>query len=152
MDIEEIKRLIELMVANDLGELNIEDGDKKIALKRGAGGVPAVAATPMAAAPPAAPVAPAPAGEAPADEGPAEDLHEIRSPMVGTFYAASTPDSDPFVAVDDVVEDDTVVCIISAMKVMNEIRAEWSGTIVEVCVENAQPVEFGQVLFRVRTA
>jgi len=70
--------------------------------------------------------------------------------MVGTFYAASSPDSDPFVKVGDVVNDESVVCIIEAMQVMNEIKAELKGTIVEVCVKNAQPVEFGQVLFKVK--
>jgi len=77
-------------------------------------------------------------------------LIEVKSPMVGTFYATPSPDSDPYVHVGAAVADDTIVCIVEAMKVMNEIKAECAGTIAEVCVKNAQPVEFGQVLFRVK--
>jgi acetyl-CoA carboxylase biotin carboxyl carrier protein len=147
MDMEEIKQLVQLMVDNDLGELDITDGDKKISLKRGAGGMvslaPAAAASPV----PVAPVGPA-ALAAPVVH--AENLLEIKSPMVGTFYAAPSPDSDPYVAVGATISDESVVCIIEAMKVMNEIKAECDGTIAEICVKNAQPVEYGQVLFRVR--
>jgi len=95
-------------------------------------------------------VAPAVRAEPPTP--PAEALLEIKSPMVGTFYSAPSPDSDPYVSVGSVIGDDTVVCIIEAMKVMNEIRAECAGKVVEVCVQNAQPVEYGQVLYRVRPA
>jgi len=146
MDIEEIKQLIQLMVDNDLSEVDISDGESNISLKRGPGDQPIVTAVPAvpAAAPPPA------AGEAPPVEPPAEELLEIRSPMVGTFYAAPSPDSDSYVAVGTSVGEETVVCIIEAMKVMNEIKAECNGTIAEICVKNAQPVEFGQVLFRVR--
>ncbi|MFB3891933.1 MAG: acetyl-CoA carboxylase biotin carboxyl carrier protein [Phycisphaerae bacterium] len=154
MDIDEIKQLVQLMVDNDLSELDIADGDKKIALKRGKAPAPVIAApaiVPVAsgvsAAAPAA--APAPAAQPPAPE-PAEKLIEIRSPMVGTFYAAPSPDTEAFVQPGTRVSDDSVVCIVEAMKVMNEIKAECSGEIVEVCVRNAQPVEYGQVLFRVR--
>jgi len=147
MKIEDIRQLVDLMVANDLTELNITDGDAKVSLKRGAEVVPAAA--PIAAAP-AAPSAPPAAPSA--EPAPAENLREIRSPMVGTFYTASSPDSDPFVAVGEVVSDETVVCVLEAMKVMNEIKAECSGTVAEICVRNAQPVEFGQVLFRVKPA
>jgi acetyl-CoA carboxylase biotin carboxyl carrier protein len=141
MDIEEIKRLVQLMVDNELSELDVSDGEKKITLKRGAGTVLAAGAAPLASA--AAP-ATAPA------EPPGEKLIEIRSPMVGTFYAAPGPDSDPFAKVGAGVSDDTTVCIVEAMKVMNEIKAECVGTIAEVCARNAQPVEYGQVLFRVK--
>ena len=143
MDIDEIKELVQLMVENDLAEMDITEGDNKIRLKRGLGGevVVAPAVTPVPAAAPAVPAAQAPAEE---------ELFEIRSLMVGTFYAATSPDSDPFVTVGSRVDEDTVVCIVEAMKVMNEIKAECSGEIAEVCVKNAQPVEYGQVLFRVR--
>ncbi len=146
MDMEEIKQLVQLMVDNDLGELDITDGDKKISLKRGQSGVVSMVPA-MAAAVPVASVGPA-SSAAPADY--AENLLEIKSPMVGTFYAAPSPDSDPYVAVGAAVGDESVVCIIEAMKVMNEIKAECNGTIAEICVKNAQPVEYGQVLFRVR--
>jgi acetyl-CoA carboxylase biotin carboxyl carrier protein len=152
MDIKEIKRLVELMVSNDLSELDISEGENKIHLRRGslaapvAGGPAAVVlAPPMPAAPaptPAAAEKPAPAG--------GETLIEIKSPMVGTFYAAPSPDSEPFIRAGATVSEDSVVCIVEAMKVMNEIKAECSGTIAEVCVKNAQPVEYGQVLFKVR--
>ena len=81
-----------------------------------------------------------------------QELVEISSPMVGTFFAAPSPDSDPYVTVGAGVSEDTVVCIIEAMKVMNEIKAEYTGTIAEICIKNAQPVEFGQVLFKVNPA
>jgi len=144
MDIEEIKRLIELMIDNDLSELDIADGETKVSLKRGSGVVPAVAAGPAPAA------AAQPAAETAAE--PAEEFVEIKSPMVGTFYAAPSPDSEPCVSVGSAIGADAVVCIIEAMKVMNEIKAECSGTITEICVKNAQPVEFGQVLFKVAPA
>jgi acetyl-CoA carboxylase biotin carboxyl carrier protein len=93
-------------------------------------------------------VAQAPAAPAPAEE----KFIEIKSPMVGTFYAAPSPDSEPFAKIGAAVVEDTTVCIVEAMKVMNEIKAECSGVIAEVCVKNAQPVEYGQVLFKVRPA
>ncbi|MBT3201864.1 MAG: acetyl-CoA carboxylase biotin carboxyl carrier protein [Phycisphaerales bacterium] len=149
MDMKEIKRMVKLMVDNDLTEMNIVDGDQKIALKRGPGqqgGIvmePAVIAAPAQVAQAAAPAA------APEPES---NLIDVISPMVGTFYTAPSPDSGPFVAVGDTINDETVVCIIEAMKVMNEIKAECSGKIAEICVTGAQPVEFGQVLFRLTPA
>lgn len=146
MDIEHIRKLVELMVANDLSELDVSDGKQKVLLKRGAGGSAIVTQPAVAAQAGTLAAAPAQASQA----APAEQLAEIRSPMVGTFYAASSPDAEPYVAEGAKVGPDSVVCIIEAMKVMNEIKAECSGEIVEVCVRNAQPVEYGQVLFRVR--
>jgi acetyl-CoA carboxylase biotin carboxyl carrier protein len=149
MDIEEIKQLVQLMADNALSELNITDGEKQINLKRGGATVVAAQAAlaPLALAPaPAAAVAPA------APAAPADNYAEVRSPMVGTFYAAPSPDSEPFVKIGMSLNNDSPVCIIEAMKVMNEIRSECSGTVMEICVRNAQPVEFGQVLFRVKPA
>ncbi len=147
MDIKDIKQLVRLMVENDLGELEIADGDSKVHLKRGSGAAPVIT---MAPAVHHAVAAPAAAAKVEAAEAPAENLIEIKSPMVGTFYSAPSPDSEAFVAVGSAVTDNAAVCIIEAMKVMNEIKAECSGTIREICVKNAQPVEFGQVLFRVK--
>jgi acetyl-CoA carboxylase biotin carboxyl carrier protein len=148
MNIKDIKQLVKLMTENDLSELNIEEGESKIHLKRG-GAESAVVPVAAAAAPVPSPAAGQP--QAPArEEKPADDLVDIKSPMVGTFYAAQSPDGDPYVAVGSAVSEDTVVCIVEAMKVMNEIKAECSGTIADVCVRNTQPVEFGQVLFRVK--
>lgn len=154
MDIDEIKTLTDLMVENDLSEIMIRDGDKRIVLRRG-GRAPVVAAVqaaiPAAHAAAAAP-APAPAAPAPAPAAPVVDtsLTTIKSPMVGTFYTSPDPDSPAFVKVGDRVTPETVVCIIEAMKVFNEIKAEVSGTIQSIEVTSGTPVEFGQVLMRVR--
>ncbi len=163
MDIEQIKQLIELMVEHDLSRLEIQEGETHILLKRG--GTPIVqavgAAMPPAQAPqPAAapqPTAPATSPGAPGEaEGgePQPESHEvfIRSPMVGTFYAAPDPESPPFVKVGDVVTPETVVCLIEAMKVFNEIKAEVSGRITRVLVNNAEAVEYDQPLFAVAPA
>jgi acetyl-CoA carboxylase biotin carboxyl carrier protein len=145
MDLQKVKELIELMKENDLVELEIADGDSKVHLKRPGAVMPVMHQVPMAAAaaaPTSAPTAPAPAKE--------EGILEITSPIVGTFYQAASPDSDPYVKVGDRVNADSVVCIIEAMKVMNEIKSEVSGTIIESCCKDGQAVEYGQVLFKVR--
>ena len=152
VEIKDIRRLVKLMADNALTELDIKPGETKIHLRRGGQEshvVPAGPAAPVATTPTAPQAAPQQAASAQAAE-PAENLIEVKSPMVGTFYTAPSPDSDPFVTTGARVGEDTVVCIVEAMKVMNEIKAECSGTIAEICVKNAQPVEFGQVLFRVR--
>jgi acetyl-CoA carboxylase biotin carboxyl carrier protein len=156
LDLKEIKELIALMRRNDLSEFKLEQENFKITLRRGVD-FPAYApaapqpqyqlALPQPAAAASAPAAGAAAAESSA---PREKLREITSPMVGTFYAAPSPDSPPFVTAGQEVTEDTVVCVIEAMKVMNEIKAEMDGTIVEVVAENGKPVQFGQVLFRVR--
>ena len=151
MDIEKIRELVGMMEVNDLTEMKIVDGETKIELKRGSTAVqaamPAVAA-PAAMAPamsaPAAASAPAPAAEVVN-----ENLKEITSPIVGTYYSAPAPDAAQFVKIGDQVTADTVVCIVEAMKVMNEVKAEVSGTIKKILVENAQAVEFGQPMFLV---
>ncbi len=145
MDIEEIRKLVALMVENDLAELDVSDGENKIKLRRGPSGEVVMGAAPA----PVPAAAQAEAQPPAAVEGPGRDLVEIKSPMVGTFYAAPGPDSDPFVSAGSTVGPDDVVCVVEAMKVMNEIKAECAGQIVEICVTNAEPVEFGQVLFRV---
>ncbi|MDP6543920.1 MAG: acetyl-CoA carboxylase biotin carboxyl carrier protein [Phycisphaerae bacterium] len=152
MDIKEIKRLVKLMIDNGLTEMNIVDGDQKISLKKGPQGRvvmdPVILPAPAPTIAASAPVVPNGADLAPAVDEPESTLIEITSPMVGTFYSSSSPDTDAFVSLGDPVGDDTVVCIVEAMKVMNEIKAECRGKIAEICVKNAQPVEFGQVLFR----
>jgi len=146
--IDDVKHLVKLMIEHDLGEVSVTDGGRSIALKRSSASQPAAAAVLQAAPAPAGAAAPA----ADREEEPAEQLVEIKSPMVGTLYTAPSPDSEPHVTVGSYVDENTVVCIIEAMKVMNEVRAEVSGVITEICVKNAQPVEYGQVLFRVRPA
>ena len=146
--IDDVRQFVELMIDSGLGELDVRDGGRRIHLKRQ--DTPATAALPGASPGTDQPVDRyTPAQEADAAES---GLTDVISPMVGTLYTAASPDSDPFVAVGDAVGDDDVVCIIEAMKVMNEIRADCAGTIAEICIKNAQPVEFGQKLFRVKTA
>lgn len=149
MDIPKVKELIDLMKENDLVELEIVDGESKILLKRPNPQVTAVSPVPIAAAP-AAPAAPAPAAPSAPAEGEDDGLLKVTSPIIGTFYQAPSPDSDAYVKVGDQITDETVVCIVEAMKVMNEIKAEVSGTIVECCCKDGQSLEYGQVLFKVR--
>jgi acetyl-CoA carboxylase biotin carboxyl carrier protein len=152
IDIRKLKELVRLMVENDLTELDIRDEQETVTVKRpGVHAAPQVVAAPMMAAPVAAlPAASAPAAAA-APAAPAKEvLPAIESPMVGTFYAAPGPDKSPFVSVGSKVGPDTTVCLIEAMKIFNEIKAETSGTVEEVLVKSGQPVEFGQPLFRIR--
>jgi acetyl-CoA carboxylase biotin carboxyl carrier protein len=147
-DIKEIKTIIDLMKKNDLSVFEIEKEGFRLKLQRGPSGQ-AAAVAPLLAPPEAAATVPesAPASPKAIESVP---LKEIVSPMVGTFYRAASPDGSPFVDVGKTVTEETVVCIIEAMKVMNEIKAETSGVIAEVVAENSKPVQFGQVLFKVR--
>lgn len=160
MKIEEIKTIVKLMSENDLTEFRIESEDMHLCLKRGNTAsalpviMPSVASAAVSAAPvaaPAAPVAPvaSSAAPAPAPAAPAalDKAKVVEAPIVGTFYRSSAPGAAAFVNVGDKVDAETVVCIVEAMKVMNEIKAEKSGIIKEILVENGQPVEFGQALF-----
>ena len=153
MKIEEIKSIVEMMSEHDLTEFKIESEEMKLCLKRGsakefAAPVVAQAIIPQAGiAPVAAAPAPAPAVAAPAAPAASGAVQTINSPIVGTFYRASSPDADAFVNVGSRVDAETVVCIVEAMKTMNEIKAEKSGIIKEILVENGQPVEFGQPIF-----
>ena len=149
--IEEVRQLVKLMVDHDLGEVDITDGQRKILLKRGVSCLGTMPMVPLQQMPVGVPAA-APEPETPPEEAPTEELLEVRSPMVGTYYAAPSPESEDYVTVGSEVTDETTVCIVEAMKVMNEVKADCSGTIAEVCVQNTQPVEYGQVLFRVRPA
>lgn len=148
MDLKDIKALIDLMKENELSVFEMEKAGFKIKLQKEA----TPAAAPVVVAPIAAPAATAaPASPAPTAPAPAATSHkEITSPMVGTFYRASSPEASAFVDVGTQVNEDTVVCIIEAMKVMNEIKAETTGVIAEVVADNGKPVQFGQALFRVR--
>jgi acetyl-CoA carboxylase biotin carboxyl carrier protein len=150
-DLQKVKELIALMKENDLVEVEIVEGDSKIHLKRPGDDARLIQYQPMAAGHMMAPAMPAYPAMAPTAAPAAdENLLQIKSPIVGTFYQASNPDAAPYIKVGDSVNSDTVVCIIEAMKVMNEIKAELSGTVVEICCKDGQAVEFGQVLFKVR--
>jgi acetyl-CoA carboxylase biotin carboxyl carrier protein len=158
VEFKDIKKIVELMDEHGLSQFKLEQDDTKLELKKG-GDVDISAVQQLLAsapAPVAAPVAVAPAagsGEAaPAAEGAPAGTTDIASPMVGTFYTAPSPDADDFVKVGDKVAADTVVCIVEAMKVMNEIQAEISGEIVEILVDNGTAVQFGEPLFRVKTS
>ncbi|HYV38577.1 MAG TPA: acetyl-CoA carboxylase biotin carboxyl carrier protein [Gemmataceae bacterium] len=150
-DVANIRALVALMSRHDLSEIDLRQGEQRIRLRRGAlkttvttmsGFAPAPAPLPASSAVPAAPKAAAP-------DAPTKKLIDIKSPTPGTFYARPSPDTDVFVKVGSRVDAKTVVCLIEAMKLYTEIQAECSGVITEILVENAQPVEFDQVLFRV---
>jgi acetyl-CoA carboxylase biotin carboxyl carrier protein len=152
VDLKDIKAIIDLMKKNSVTEFELEKQDFKIRLKRGSNGGGAVISYED---PPVMAIAQAPQGipgpaVAPPPPVPVSNELEIKSPMIGTFYRAPSPESAPYVEVGTEVNPETVVCIIEAMKVMNEIKAEAKGVITQVMVENAKPVEFGQPLFKVR--
>ena len=139
-DIEYVEKLAKVLADNSLTEISLEDGEQAITLRKEVMGV---AAAPVVTAPqPAA----APAASAPAEAKEVKKGKPLTSPMVGTFYSAPSPDAEPFVKVGQAVKEGDVVCIVEAMKLMNEIEAEVSGKITEICVSDGQPVEFGQVL------
>ena len=151
MDLKDIKAIIDLMRKNSVTEFELEKDEFKIRLKRGsnAGGMagssddgPALTYAPLPVALAPVPLPPPPI--------PASNEVEIKSPMIGTFYRAPSPDSAPYIEVGSEVNPETVVCIIEAMKVMNEIKAEAKGVVTQAMLENAKPVEFGQPLFKIR--
>ena len=163
VNMEELRELIGLLRENGLAELELENEGIRVRLRRDSvPGSSYVADAPPQHGPAPAPAAPAPAPPPPA--GPAhpgtqastaasqdQDLHIIPSPIVGTFYRSPSPSADPFVKIGSNVEPESVVCIIEAMKLMNEIQAEASGEVVKIYVENGQPVEYGQPLFGIRS-
>lgn len=154
MDLKDIKAIIDLMRKNAISEFELERQDFKIRLKRGVNGGSAVTFDDTVGALPAgmttvqALPAPASGGAKTVEASPAQA--EIKSPMIGTFYRSPSPESSPYVEIGTEVGPETVVCIIEAMKVMNEIKAEVRGVITQALIDNAKPVEFGQPLFKVR--
>jgi acetyl-CoA carboxylase biotin carboxyl carrier protein len=153
LDLKQIKQIIELMKRSELTEFAVEEQGFKLKIRRGMGGYPVISSAPPSssiyaplesAALPAAPAA----GLGPEGEEPG--IVYVKSPMVGTFYRAASPESKPFIEPEAKIVENTVVCIIEAMKIMNEIQAEAKGTVLEVLVENGQPVEYGQRLFKVK--
>ncbi len=166
MDVSDLQQLLASMASSDINELNLETSEYKLHIRRGvdtivtqAAPAPSASAPQTApqaatepshsAAPTSAPSEPAPKQEAPAT---ASNLTEVKAPIVGTFYASPTPDAPPYVKVGDRVEKGAVLCIIEAMKLMNEIEAEVAGTIAEIYVRNEEPVEYGQALFAIEPA
>jgi acetyl-CoA carboxylase biotin carboxyl carrier protein len=160
MNQKELKELIEFLIEKDIAEFELERGDVKVRIKRGAEHVPPAAAAPhfavhmaptagpeVSSAPPVTAPSMASAAAAPAEE---TGLHTVRSPIVGTFYECPSPGSPPFVKPGDTVEVGQVLCIVEAMKLMNEIEADVAGEIVKKLVANGQPIEYGQELFVIR--
>jgi acetyl-CoA carboxylase biotin carboxyl carrier protein len=166
VDLGQLEQLLFFMSKHGLEEFEYAHGDLRIRLKKAIAppsaspsrALPAASeivmpGTPAQVAPAVTEAAPAPASEPPADlppVSPTDDLHTIKSPIVGTFYASANPESEPFVKTGDMVEAGQTVCIIEAMKLMNEIEAEISGEVVRIMVENGQPVEYGEPLFALR--
>jgi acetyl-CoA carboxylase biotin carboxyl carrier protein len=151
-DVRTIKDLVALMSRHDLSELDLRDGEHRIRIRRGPQGAVTVTPTvlPVATSPQATTAPPAPASTKTEERTEAaKTLVTIKSPTPGTFYASSSPEVEPFVRVGTRVTPTTVVCLIEAMKIFNEINSECTGVITEICVENQQPVEYGQVLFKV---
>ena len=155
MDIRKVKKLIELLDESGIAEIEITEGEESVRISRYAAGAPVAAApvvthapAPAAPAPTPAPAAapPAPAAE-PAAEAVDEDGFEVTAPMVGTFYSSSSPGAAPYVQVGDKVNEGDTLCIIEAMKMMNQIEADVSGVIKSIRIQNGEPVEFGQVLY-----
>ena len=149
-DIEEIRDLADLFEERGLTELEFENENVRVRLAKTSATSFAPAAQTLPVSAPTAAAAPTPSAEAAPAAAPGSDLHKITSPIVGTFYRSSGPDKEPYVSEGSRVTPDSVVCIVEAMKLMNEIQAETSGEVVEIYVENGQPVEFGQPLFGIR--
>lgn len=146
MDIRKVKKLIELLEESGIAELEINEGEESVRISRYSAAAPAPVSY---AAAPAAPAPSAPAAAAADESSDEESLpsgHVVESPMVGTFYSASSPGAKPFVNIGDTVTEGETVCIVEAMKILNQIEADTSGTIKAILVENAQPVEYGQPL------
>ena len=148
MDLRKLKKLIDLVQESGIAELEITEGEEKVKIVKGGGvSVPATPApAPAAVVSDARPPAPAVAGAA-AEPEPGQEGHLLKAPMVGTFYRSPSPDAKPFVEVGQTVKEGQAICIIEAMKLMNEIEADASGVVKAVLVENGQPVEYGQPLF-----
>jgi acetyl-CoA carboxylase biotin carboxyl carrier protein len=150
MDIRKVKKLIELLEASDIAEIEIKEGEEAVRISRASSSAPAVYSAPVAAAPAPAPVAAA--APAAGDDKPAAPVtsgHVVRSPMVGTFYRSPSPSSPPFVEVGTHVKVGDVVCIVEAMKMMNQIEADQAGVVEAILIEDGEPVEFDQPLITI---
>ncbi len=145
-DVDYIEKLAKILADSGLTEISMEDGEQAITIRKDFPPVTAAPVVSQVAAPAAAPVAQPVSAPSAEKSEPAKKGKPLTSPMVGTFYKAASPDAKPFVEVGQTVAQGDVVCIVEAMKLMNEIESEFSGKVVEICVEDGQPVEFGQVL------
>jgi len=143
VDISQIRKLIRLIQSSDVTEIEVTQGDQTVRISRQSAAAPA----PVTYAAPPAPVAAPVAAAAPAAEAEPDEEHQVTSPMVGTYYAAPSPDAENFISIGKKVQKGETLCIIEAMKMMNEIEAEYSGVVESILVENASPVEYGQPIF-----
>jgi acetyl-CoA carboxylase biotin carboxyl carrier protein len=147
MDLRKLKKLIDLVQESGIAELEITEGEEKVKIVKGGGVSLTAAAPPITVAAPA----PAPAGPRPTpastETEPSQEGHVVKAPMVGTFYRSPSPDAKVFVEVGQAIKEGDTICIIEAMKLMNEIEADASGVVKAILVENGQPVEYGQALF-----
>ena len=157
-NLDQLRELIAILNQTDIAELTLESGDLRLSIRKNETKAVAIESTPVALAPQPSPTTvavsnlsstPSVSAPPPLETSPAKKLIDITSPMVGTFYTAPAPDEPPFVEVGDQVRKGQTVCIIEAMKLMNEIDTESSGRVVEILVENAQPIEYGQILMRI---
>ena len=144
-----IEKLAKIISDNGLTEISLEDGEQAITIRKDLPEVTVSQAMPVAAAAPVLPASPAPVETKSTESSAAHKGNAVTSPMVGTFYAASSPEAAPFVTEGKTISKGDVVCIVEAMKLMNEIESEFSGTVTEICVKDGQPVEYGQVLMYV---
>ena len=147
MDLRKLKKLIDLVQESGIAELEITEGEEKVKIVKGGAVSVMTAAAPAAAPAPAAAMEAKPAAPPPAEPTAGQEGHVVKAPMVGTFYRSPSPDAKPFVEVGQSVKEGDTICIIEAMKLMNEIEADASGVVKAVLVENGQPVEYGQPLF-----
>jgi acetyl-CoA carboxylase biotin carboxyl carrier protein len=145
MDIRKVKKLIEMLENSNLEEIEIQEGEESVRLVKSHGGLQSIQPQSIVLPQEAQPEVIEQEIESP--ESTTRDSNSINSPMVGTFYASASPGAKPFISVGDIVSEGDVVCIVEAMKMMNEIKSEYSGTVLSVNVENAEPVEYGQSLF-----
>ena len=143
MDIRKVKKLIEMLENSNLKEIEIQEGEESVRLVKSNGNINNISSSPSVAVPQMS------TSVAPEEKSQSEEGNFITSPMVGTFYASASPGSKPFINVGDLVAEGDIVCIVEAMKMMNEIKSEFSGKVVSIKVENSEPVEYGQALFEI---
>ena len=147
MDIRKVKKLIEMLENSNLEEIEIQEGEESVRLVKSTNKTQAIA--PQSIVLPQETVTQEAVDLSVTDEETKEDTNSINSPMVGTFYASASPGAKPFISVGDIITEGDVVCIVEAMKMMNEIKSDFSGTVLSVNVENSEPVEYGQSLFEI---
>ena len=149
MDIRKVKKLIEMLENSNLEEIEIQEGEESVRLVKSNGNISNISSAQSIAVPQTSTVAPEEENQSEEVNLESEEGNFITSPMVGTFYASASPGAKPFINVGDLVAEGDVVCIVEAMKMMNEIKSEFSGKVVSIKVENSEPVEYGQALFEI---